>query len=30
MIVGFPFAGQANIAIYNSYGEKMQLYITPS
>jgi len=30
MIVGFPFAGQDNIAIYNSYGEKTQLYITPS
>ncbi len=28
MIVGFPFANQKNIAVYNSHGEKLQLHIT--
>jgi proteasome lid subunit RPN8/RPN11 len=28
MIVGFPFAGAKNVAVYNSNGEKLQLQIT--
>jgi proteasome lid subunit RPN8/RPN11 len=28
MIVGFPFANQKNIAVYNSHGEKVPLHIT--
>lgn len=28
MIVGFPFANQKNIAVYNSHGEKLPLHIT--
>jgi proteasome lid subunit RPN8/RPN11 len=28
MIVGFPFAGAQNVAVYNSNGEKLQLQIT--
>jgi proteasome lid subunit RPN8/RPN11 len=28
MIVGFPFAGAENVAVYNSNGEKLQLQIT--
>jgi proteasome lid subunit RPN8/RPN11 len=27
MIVGFPFAGQQNVAVYNSHGEKVPLHI---
>ena len=27
MIVGFPFAGEQNIAVYNSRGEKLPLHI---
>jgi proteasome lid subunit RPN8/RPN11 len=28
MIVGFPFAGEQNVAVYNSRGEKLPLHIT--
>jgi len=28
MIVGFPFAGAENVAVYNSNGEKLPLQIT--
>jgi proteasome lid subunit RPN8/RPN11 len=28
MIVGFPFAGAENVAVYNSNGEKLRLQIT--
>lgn len=28
MIVGFPFAGVQNVAVYNSNGEKLRLQIT--
>jgi proteasome lid subunit RPN8/RPN11 len=28
MIVGFPFAGAENVAIYDSNGEKLQLQVT--
>jgi proteasome lid subunit RPN8/RPN11 len=28
MIVGFPFAGAQNVAVYNSNGEKLRLQIT--
>lgn len=28
MIVGFPFADERNVAVYNSHGEKLQLQIT--
>jgi len=28
MIVGFPFAGAENVAVYNSNGEKLPLKIT--
>ena len=27
MIVGFPFAGEQNVAVYNSRGEKLPLHI---
>ncbi|MEM2108281.1 MAG: Mov34/MPN/PAD-1 family protein [Candidatus Bathyarchaeia archaeon] len=27
MIVGYPFAGAANVAVYNSKGEKLPFYI---
>lgn len=28
MIVGFPFAGVQNVAVYNSQGERLRLQIT--
>ena len=28
MIVGFPFAGEQNVAVYNSRGERLPLHIT--
>jgi proteasome lid subunit RPN8/RPN11 len=30
MIVGFPFAGEQNVAVYNSRGEKLPLHIAKS
>jgi proteasome lid subunit RPN8/RPN11 len=28
MIVGFPFADERNVAVYNSHGEKLSLHVT--
>jgi hypothetical protein len=28
MIVGFPFAGAQNVAVYNSKGERLPLQVT--
>jgi proteasome lid subunit RPN8/RPN11 len=30
MIVGFPFAGEQNVAVYNSRGERLPLHIAKS
>jgi proteasome lid subunit RPN8/RPN11 len=28
MIVGFPYADEQNVAVYNSHGEKLSLHVT--